>query len=71
MAMAENRQPAMPADDLLLPFNTVRSGVTMNSASCMFPIRGTASRNDMNTPIKTQNSIEIATAEKAVTATIS
>jgi molecular chaperone Hsp33 len=28
MAVAENRQLAMPADDLLLPFQTVRSGVT-------------------------------------------
>jgi molecular chaperone Hsp33 len=28
MAGAENRQLAMPADDLLLPFQTVRSGVT-------------------------------------------
>ena len=27
MAVAENRQLAMPADDLLLPFQTVRSGV--------------------------------------------
>ena len=31
---------------------------------------GTASMNDMKTPIKTQNSIEMATAEMAVTATI-
>ena len=28
MAVAENRQLAMPADDLLLPFQTVQSGVT-------------------------------------------
>jgi molecular chaperone Hsp33 len=28
MAVADNRQLAMAADDLLLPFNTVRSGVT-------------------------------------------
>ena len=36
----------------------------------MWPMRGTASRNDMKTPIRTQNSIEIAKAEIAVTATI-
>ena len=49
---------------------TVRASVTMNCVSSMRPVRGTASMNDMKTPISTQNSIEIATAETAVTATI-
>ena len=47
-----------------------RSAVTTNSVSSIWPVRGTASRNDMKTPISTQNSIEIATAAIAVTATI-
>ena len=46
------------------------SGVMVNSVSSMRPARGTVSRNDMKTPIRTQNSTEMATAENAVTATI-
>ena len=41
-----------------------------NSESSMRPARGTVSRNERNTPIRTQNSIEIATAANAVAATI-
>ena len=43
-----------------------RRRASTNSVSSMWPARGTASRNDMKTPIRTQNSIEIATAENAV-----
>jgi hypothetical protein len=49
---------------------TPPSGVSTNSVSSMRPARGTASRNDMKTPIKTQNSIEMAIAAMAVVATI-
>ena len=42
----------------------------VNSVSSMRPARRTVSNDDMTTPIRMQNSIEMATAENAVAPTI-
>ena len=47
-----------------------RPPVSENSVISIWPARGTVSRKDISTPIRTQNSIEIPTAAIAVAETI-